>query len=98
LKKGVADRALVPADRSYDSLFHELMADTEGKLDQIYRVHGMPRTERSREEQAAFLDAHPRGKGGRVRYDLEGQFGTKPEIVRARFGLYLERFAVRVEP
>ena len=97
LRKGVADRSLVPAERSHDSLFHEFMADTEGKLDQIYRAYGMPRTERSRLEQAAFLEAHPRGKGGRVRYDLEGQFGTKPEVLRERFGFYFERFAVRIE-
>lgn len=97
LKKGVADRSLVPAERSHDSLFHEFMADTEGKLDQIYQIYGMPRTERSRGEQAAFLQAHPRGKGGRVRYDLEGQFGTKPEVVRERFGFYFERFPVKVE-
>ena len=98
LGRGVADRSLVPSERSHDSLFHDFMADTEGKLDQIYRMYGMPRTERSRAEQAAFLDAHPRGKGGRVRYDLEGQFGTKPEVVRERFGFYLERFPVRIEP
>ncbi|MBW2507250.1 MAG: sulfotransferase [Deltaproteobacteria bacterium] len=97
LKKGVTDRSLVPTERCHDSLFHELMADTEGKLDQIYRTYGMPRTERSREEQAAFLRAHPRGKGGRVRYDLEGQFGTRPEVVRERFGFYVERFPVRIE-
>ncbi|MGD8318219.1 MAG: hypothetical protein PVH76_10740, partial [Myxococcales bacterium] len=63
----------------------------------IYGVHGMPRTERSRAEQAAFLEAHPRGKEGRVRYDLQGQFGTKPEALRERFRFYLERFAVRIE-
>lgn len=98
LKKGVADRALVPPDRSYDSLFHELLADTEGKLDRIYDVYGVPRTARSRAEQAAFLQAHPRGREGRVRYDLEGQFGTEPEALRERFDFYLERFAVRHEP
>jgi glyoxylase-like metal-dependent hydrolase (beta-lactamase superfamily II)/putative sterol carrier protein len=97
LKKGVAARSLAPAERSYDSLFHELMADTEGELDHIYGIYGVPRTKRSRAEQAAFLEAHPRGKGGRVRYDLEGQFGTKPEVVRERFGFYLERFPVRLE-
>ena len=97
LRKGVADRSLVAAGRSHDSLFHELMADTQGKLDDIYRTYGMPRTERSREEQVAFLRAHPRGKGGRVRYDLEGQFGTKPEVVRERFGFYFERFPIEVE-
>jgi hypothetical protein len=97
LQKGVADRSLVPEERSHDSLFHEFMADTEGKLDQIYRTHGMPRTERSRREQATFLEAHPRGKGGRVRYDLEGQFGTKPAVVRERFRFYFERFPVPAE-
>ena len=97
LKRGVADRSLVPAERSHDSLFHEFMADTEGKLDQIYRCYGVPRTERSREEQAAFLEAHPRGKGGRVHYDLEGQFGANPEAVRERFEFYFDRFAVRAE-
>ena len=97
LQKGVADRPLVSDDRSHDSLFHDFMADTEGKLDQIYRTYGVARTERSRREQAAFLEAHPRGKGGRVRYDLEGQFGVKPEAVRERFGFYFDRFPVRVE-
>ena len=55
-EKGVEDRPLVPADRSYDLLFHEVMADTEGRLDHIY---GMPRTERSRAEQAAFGTTKP---------------------------------------
>ena len=80
-----------------DSLFHDFMADTEGKLDQIYAMYGLPRTEQSRAEQAAFLEAHPRGKGGRVRYDLEGQFGAKPEVLRERFGFYFDRFPLRVE-
>ena len=97
LRTGVEDRALVSEERSHDSLFHDFMADTEGKLDRIYGLYGMPRTERSRGEQAAFLQAHPRGKGGRVRYDLEGQFGAKPERVRERFDFYFRRFAVRAE-
>jgi hypothetical protein len=97
LRKGVADRSLVPMDRSHDCLFHEFMAEPEGMLDRIYRTYGAQRTKRSRREQAAFLEAHPRGKGGRVRYDLEGQFGTTAEVVRARFGFYFERFPVRIE-
>ena len=97
LKKGVEHRDLVPEERSHDSIFHVFMADAEAKLDEIYRLYGMPRTERSRAQQAAFLEAHPRGKGGRVRYDLEGQFGAKPETIRERFGFYFDRFPVRVE-
>ena len=47
--------------------------------------------------QTAFLRAHPRGKDGRVRYDLRGQFGADPAELRQRFAFYVERFGVRVE-
>lgn len=97
LRKGVADRHLAGDERSYDSLFHRFLDDTEGTLDRIYALHGMPRTEAFRAEQAAFLRAHPRGRDGRVRYDLEGQFGQKPEVVRERFRFYFDRFDVRAE-
>lgn len=97
LQRGVADRPNVPTERAFDLLFHEFMADTEGRLDRIYAHYGMPRTERSRAEQAAFLLAHPRGKEGRVRYDLEGQFAKRPEVVRERFGFYFDRFPVKAE-
>ena len=51
----------------------------------------------SRAEQAAFLEAHPRGKDGRLEYDLERGFGVRPEDLRKRFAFYFERFPVRVE-
>jgi len=97
LQRGVRDRHFVPAERSYDLLFHEFMADTEGKLDIVYARAGLPRTERSRAEQAAFLKAHPRGRDGQVRYDLEGQFGVRPDALRPRYAFYLEHFGVRAE-
>ncbi|MEZ4325673.1 MAG: sulfotransferase [Polyangiales bacterium] len=97
LRRGVADRELVGAERSYDSRFHTFMADTEGTLDRIYALYALPRTERSRDEQAAFLRAHPRGKEGRVRYDLRGQFGAEPADLRRRFDFYIDRFGVRPE-
>ncbi|MCA9533650.1 MAG: sulfotransferase [Myxococcales bacterium] len=97
LRKGVQDRALIPTARSYDSLFHEFMRDTEGTLDNVYARAGIPQTATSRAEQRAFLEAHPRGKDGRLEYDLERGFGVKPEALRERFAFYFERFPVRVE-
>ena len=97
LRVGVEDRPRVAAERSYDVLFHDFMADTERTLDAIYAVAGEPRTRRSREEQRAFLDAHPRGKNGRVRYDLEGQFGVTKEALRARYGFYFDAYPIRAE-
>lgn len=97
LRAGVADRSLAPAERSHDVLFHEFMADTDGTLDAVYAAAGMPRTEQSREQQRRFLEAHPRGKDGRMSYDLAGQFGIEPDALRARYRFYFDRFDVRAE-
>ncbi|NND67918.1 MAG: sulfotransferase, partial [Halioglobus sp.] len=42
-------------------------------------------------------DAHPRGKHGQVVYDLRGDFGVEPDVLRKRFDFYFERFPVQVE-
>ena len=44
-----------------------------------------------------FLEAHPRGKAGQVIYDLKGDFGVDPGLLRERFGFYFDRFEVRAE-
>jgi hypothetical protein len=42
--------------------------------------------------------AHPRGRGGRIVYDLRADFGLEPDAVRRRFAFYFERFPqVRAE-
>ena len=43
------------------------------------------------------MAANPRGKHGRLEYDLRGDFGLDPDEVRARFDYYFERFPVAVE-
>ncbi len=40
---------------------------------------------------------NPRGKHGQVIYDLAGDFGMKPDDVRARFDFYFDRFAIEAE-
>ena len=45
----------------------------------------------------AFMVDNPRGKHGRIAYDLRGDFGLDPDEVRARFGYYFDRFPVAVE-
>ena len=44
-----------------------------------------------------YLSDNPRGKHGRMVYDLQGDFGVAPAAVRDRFAFYFDRFAVRVE-
>ena len=44
-----------------------------------------------------FIKAHPRGKYGRVRYNLKEHFGVAPEQIRERFKFYYDAFPVKVE-
>ena len=54
-------------------------------------------TEQAHSEISAYQRAHPRGKEGRVVYDLRRDFSTTPAELRSRFGDYLDRFDVRIE-
>ena len=48
-------------------------------------------------EIEAYRVAHPRSRGGRVVYDLRGDFRTTPEAVRERFADYMDAFGVGIE-
>lgn len=97
LQACVRDRALLPADRSIDVPFHDFMADDLGMVEKIYARANLPVTALVRQQLQAYLDAHPRGKEGRVIYNLRDDFGVAPAQLRARFAFYFERFPVQVE-
>jgi hypothetical protein len=98
LDASLRDRHLLPADRIVDVFFDQYMADELGTLQRVYDVAGIELTDTARAEIERYRTAHPRGKEGRVVYDLRRHFDTTPEEVRARFGAYLDRFdAVRIE-
>jgi hypothetical protein len=40
---------------------------------------------------------NPRGKHGRIAYDLRRDFGLDPAAVREQFDFYFARFPVRAE-
>lgn len=91
------DRHLLPPERTVDVLFHEYMADESGTLERVYECAGIALTDRARREIAAYEGAHPRGREGRVVYDLRRDFATTPDEMRSRFGAYLDRYDVRIE-
>ncbi len=97
LDSSLRDRELLPEDRTVDVFFHEYMADEFGTLARVYAAAGIELTDQARAEVGAYIDAHPRGKEGRVVYDLRGDFDVTPEEVRGRFGAYFDRFPVRIE-
>ena len=61
------------------------------------RYNGTPMTPKGQAAFRRYLDDNPRGKHGRLRYDLKRQFGRIPDEIRSRFAFYFDRFDVRDE-
>jgi Sulfotransferase family len=97
LQACVRDRAILPAAQSIDVPFHEFMADDLGMVEKIYSRANLPLTAVARNQLQAYIDAHPRGKEGRVSYNLRHDFGVEPAQLREHFAFYFERFPVQVE-
>jgi hypothetical protein len=97
LRRCVRDRDTLPESRVLDVYFHELMADSDAVLKQIYSKAGLSLTPAALTQLHEFLAAHPRGKHGQVQYNLKRDFGLRPEEIRERFQFYLDRFPVRIE-
>jgi hypothetical protein len=93
----VRDRDLVPAERSIDVSFHQLNGNEMPLLEQLYERGGVELTQRARASFQAYLDGNPRGRHGRIRYDLQRHFGVSPGELRERFDFYFNRFDVRPE-
>jgi hypothetical protein len=97
LQACVRDRDLLPEARTIDVLFHEFMADDLAMVERIYARNRRVLTPEARGQLDAFMAANPRGKHGRLEYDLRGDFGLDPDEVRQRFGYYFDRFPIQVE-
>jgi hypothetical protein len=97
LESSLRDRHLLPADRTVDVYFDRYMADEMGTLKHIYDVAGLELTPEARRQIGVHRDAHPRGKEGRVVYDLRRDFSVTPDEVRAQFDSYFDRFDTRIE-
>lgn len=89
---GTRDLDLVPAERRVDVYFDQLMKDDWGTVTEIYRRIGLEFTAPAQAEVRQYLDDHPRGKDGRVIYDLRGDFKTEPADLRSRYQEYLDKF------
>jgi Sulfotransferase family len=93
----VRDRDLVPADRSTDISFHQLDGNEMPLLEDLYHRGGVELTSEVRGRFQQYLDGNPRGKHGRIRYDLQRHFGISANELRERFKFYFNRFDVRPE-
>jgi hypothetical protein len=98
LRACVRDRDRVPEGQVIDVLFHQYMADQRSTVEQIYARAQLPRSPEADRRTNDYLNANPRGKLGRVVYDLAGDFGVDVAALRRRFQFYYDRFPVRPEP
>ncbi|MBV8786947.1 MAG: sulfotransferase [Mycobacterium sp.] len=93
----VRDRDLVPAERSIDISFHQLNSNELPVLERLYDIGNVRLTTKARNSFQRYLDGNPRGKHGRIRYDLQRHFGITADELRGRFDFYFDKFDVRPE-
>ena len=96
LEACVKERERVPAAQSLDVLFHEFMADDIATVGRIYELADQPLPESSLAALRHYMDAHPRGRFGRVVYD-PANFEFDLPALREEFRFYTDRFGVRLE-
>lgn len=90
------DRNLVPPEQSIDVLFHDFMADDVAMVERIYKLADQPFTSDVKAAMDQYMVEHPRGKHGRVIYNL-ADFGMTPKERRQALSFYTDRFAVELE-
>lgn len=97
LRAYLRDMDAVPQGQRLDILFGDVIADDVGTAQKVLEFAGLPSSEDSIADMREYMDSHPRGKDGRVVYDLAGDFNLDIPALRERFAFYLDRFPVRVE-
>lgn len=93
----VRDRHCLPKDRTEHVYFHDFMADDRATLDRIYERAGLPMTAQTRAEIDHYIETHPRGRHGKIVYDLEADFGISRDAMYEYFGNYMDAFPVQRE-
>jgi hypothetical protein len=96
LRSCADERDVLPAGQSIDVPFDEFMADDVAMVGRIYELAGQPMTDGARAAMQTFMDEHPRGKFGGIRYDL-ADFGLDPTERRQALRFYTDRFGVQQE-
>ncbi len=92
LRAAVRDAHLIPAEQLVHVEFGEFMADDFAMAAKILNVAGVEVTDQARSELTTYLAGNPRGKEGRVVYDLRSDFGLDPAELHDRFSFYYEAY------
>lgn len=92
LRAAVRDAHLIPLAQRVDVEFGEFMSDDAAMAERILAVAGLESTDASRSAMSQYLATNPRGKDGRIVYDLRADFGLDPDDLHERYAFYFEAF------
>jgi hypothetical protein len=97
LRACVRDRTVWLEAQSIDVPFDQFMADDMAMIEKIHAKAGLPMTDAARQQLGQYIADNPRGKEGRVIYQLKRDFGVDPAELRKRFSYYFDAFPVKAE-
>lgn len=92
LRAAVRDAHLIPTRQRVDVEFRQFMADDLAIATRILDVAGLGVTDEARAQLATYVGGYPRGKDGRVVYDLRADFHLDPAELYDRYAFYFEAF------
>ncbi|HBX77204.1 MAG TPA: sulfotransferase, partial [Acidimicrobiaceae bacterium] len=92
LNAAVRDAHLIPENQRIDVEFGEFMGDDVAMASRIIEMAGLEVTDTVRSGLASYVNANPRGKDGRVVYNLREDFGLEPEALYERYSFYFDAF------
>ena len=97
LRAYIRDMDVVPAGHRIDLLFQDVIADDIRAAQTVLEGAGLPSSDESLQDLRDYMAAHPRGRAGRVVYDIRADFGLDPAVLRERFRFYTDRFPIKPE-
>ena len=92
LRAAVRDAHLIPEAQRIDVEFGEFMADDLAMATRIIEQAGPGGHRRRRAAARRLRAANPRGKDGRIVYDLRADFGLDPAELYDRYAFYFDAF------
>jgi Sulfotransferase family len=97
LRSYIRDRGLVPKGQLVEVMFPDIVSDDVKAATDVLERAGLVATDECLSDIERYMESHPRGKAGRVVYDLEGDFGLRSEELRERFAFYIDAFDISPE-
>jgi hypothetical protein len=97
LRAYMRDRHLVPDGQLVEVMFTDIVTDDVKAAAGVLERAGLPVSDESIADVESYMASHPRGKDGRVVYDLEGDFRLEADELRDRFAFYTDEFEIKSE-